>query len=157
MVLRMLAFVWVSVLVQPVVDVSDLEMLEGETFRGELIYLDYRSGNEVSIPAALEVSRKSDTVWSLQFVYPEEPSANSTEELSLEKGGSVLASEDVVERSETANGVRLVTERLGTDDDRKAWIRTTYMLAPESLSMRKEVRFDGEDEFFMRNEFRFSR
>ena len=136
---------------------EDLAVLEGEPYRGDLVYLDYRSGREVAIPVTIRVRALDDSRWSLGYEYPEEPQANSVEEVALEEGGTLLGGAKVVAREVTADGVRIVTEKPGEDDGRRATLRYTYTLSRETLTMRKDVRFDGEDELFMRNEFRVKR
>ena len=149
---------WVLVLAtQASVSDDDLARLLGEPFRGELVYLDYRSGREVSIPAALSVEKTGSDAWSFRYEYPEEPQANSTDDVTIADGGATLAGAQVVEKEALPDGVRIVTERAGTDDDRSATIRATYTVTPTRLTIRKDVRFDGENEWFMRNEFRFER
>ena len=141
-----------------VVSGSDLDRLVGARWSGALVYLDYKSGKEVSIPAGLVVERAGSERWSFRYDYPDEPHANSSDEVEITSGGSVLAGATVTERAELDGGaVRIVTERAGQDDNRDATIRTTITVGPAQLTIRKDVRLEGDDAFFMRNEYRFER
>jgi len=139
---------------------DDLQILTGTQWSGTLTYLDYRSKKKVSIPANLNVMPNVEDKWSwvFQYVYPDEPKANSREIVRLSKDGSSLNGEVVLERTSLPdNSVRFVTEKKGTDNDRSAVIRFTYLLNAKSFSIRKEVRYEDEDQFFERNSFDWKR
>jgi len=55
------------------------------------------------------------------------------------------------------NTIRFVTEKKGEDNNRSASIRFTYSLNAKSFSIRKEVRYADEDQFFERNGFDWKR
>jgi len=139
---------------------DDLQILTGTQWTGTLTYLDYRSKKKVSIPANLNVMPNVEDKWSwvFQYVYPDEPKANSREIVRLSKDGRSLNGEVVLERTSLPdNSVRFVTEKKGTDNDRSAVIRFTYLLNAKSFSIRKEVRYEDEVQFFERNSFEWKR
>lgn len=43
------------------------------------------------------------------------------------------------------------------DNDKRALFRYTYLLGAKSLSIKKEVRYEGASEFFERNEYSWKR
>ncbi|HET6978748.1 MAG TPA: hypothetical protein VFI24_20620 [Pyrinomonadaceae bacterium] len=138
---------------------SDLQMLTG-AWSGTLTYLDYRSQKKVSIPANLNVRPNGEDKWSwiFEYEYPDEPHANSREVVKLSKDGDSINGEVVVERmSMPGNTVRLVTEKRGEDNNRRAYFRFTYLVNAKSFSIRKEVRYEAENQFFERNEYSWKR
>jgi hypothetical protein len=139
---------------------DDLQILTGPQWTGTLTYVDYRSKKKISIPENLNVSPNcSDKwYWIFEYVYPDEPQANSREIVRLSKDGRNMNDEVVLERTILPdNTVRFVTEKKGEDNNRSASIRYTYSLNAKSFSIRKEVRYDDENQFFERNGFDWKR
>jgi hypothetical protein len=93
-----------------------------------------------------------------EYEYPEEPHANSKEIVELSRDGRSMNGEVVLERNSlTDKTVRFLTEKKGQDNNRNASIRFTYSVNAKSFSIRKEVRYEGEDQFFERNGFVWQR
>ena len=139
---------------------ADLQILAGAQWTGTLTYLDYRSKKKVSIPANLTVKPNGEDKWSwvFEYQYPDEPQANSREIVRLSKDGSSLNDEVVLERINLPdNTVRFVTEKKGEDNNRSATFRYTYTLNAKSFSIRKEVRYENENQFFERNGYDWKR
>ena len=139
---------------------DDLQILTGTQWTGTLTYLDYRSKKRVSIPANLNVKVNGEDKWSwiFEYEYPEEPQANSKHIVRLSEDGRTMNDEVVLERTSLpGNTIRLVTEKQGEDNNRKATFRYTYLLNAKSFSIRKEVRYEGEEQFFERNGFDWKR
>jgi len=139
---------------------DDLQILAGAEWSGTLTYLDYRSNKKVSIPSILKVTPNSDDEWSwaFEYVYPDEPHASSKQMIQLSRDGRSLNGEVVLERTSLAgNTVRFVTEEKGQDNNRRAPFRFTYSVNAKSFSIKKEVRYEGEDQFFERNTFDWKR
>jgi hypothetical protein len=139
---------------------GDLQILTGAKWSGTLTYLDYRSKKKVSIPANLNVRANGEDKWSwiFEYEYPDEPQANNREIVRLGKDGKSLNDEVVLERiSLPENTVRFVTEKKGEDNNRSAAIRFTYSLGANRFSIKKEVRYEDEDQFFERNGFDWKR
>ncbi len=82
------------------------------------------------------------------YEYPEEPKANSKENVKL--NGTSINDEKVVERESTTTAahIRLVTERRGKGNDRDALIRYTYVIGVSSFSIKKEVQPEGSAKLF---------
>lgn len=139
---------------------NDLQILTGAQWSGTLTYLDYSSQKKVSIPVNLTVKPNGADEWSWVFVYsyPDEPHANSQEIVKLSKDGKSISGEVVLERTSLPDHtVRVVTEKKGEDNNRSASIRFTYSLSAGNFSIKKEVRYENENQFFERNEFRLKR
>lgn len=139
---------------------EDLRRLTGARWTGTLTYTDYSSKRRVSIPSNLVVTERDGdaTAWVFEYEYPKEPKANGKREVTLGPNGATFDGETVVERSSLEDGLlRVVTEKRGTDDDRAALFRFTYLVGASSFSVRKEVRHDGAEQFFERNVYSWSR
>lgn len=139
---------------------DDLHLLTGTQWSGTLTYLDYRSKKKVTIPVNLNVRANGEDKWSwvFEYEYPDEPQANSKEIVRLSKDGRTMNGEVVLERiSLPGNTIRFVTEKNGEDNNRKASIRFTYSVNAKSFSIRKEVRYEGEEQFFERNGYDWKR
>lgn len=137
---------------------SDLKPLEGGRWTGGLTYLDYRSGKPVTIRCDLLVGRKDPRTWSFSYEYPDEPKANSTADVSLSADGSTYDGETVTERGKAAGGLlRFITSKRGTDNDKPATFRYTYLLGLRSFSVKKEVRIDGTENWFERNTYSWTK
>lgn len=153
----LVAFVWPQTAkVRP----EDLRRLTGARWAGTLTYTDYSSNKRVSIPSNLSVTEQDGdaTSWVFEYEYPKEPKANGRRVVTLAGDGATLDGETVVERSSVDGGLlRVVTEKRGTDDERAALFRYTYLIGASSFSIRKEVRLDGAEQFFERNVYSWSR
>ena len=139
---------------------KDLKPLEGKTWVGDLTYRDYTSKKKTSIKSNVIITRsKTDKLaWTFDMQYPLEPGANNKDEVKLSADGSVFDGEKVVERTNLQDGMlRVVTTKPGQDDHRAATFRHTYLISKKSFSMKKEVKFDGENEFFERNTYNWKR
>lgn len=142
------------------VSVKDFKPAFGK-WRGSLTYLDYTSGKPYSMPCNVTVSADKSNKRQLffDFEYPNEPQANGKDTIVISPDGKMMGDEIVVS-NEKQNGVtKIIAERNGLDgnDNRKAILRHTYLVSKKSFSMRKEVKFDGEDKWILRNEYKMTR
>src|SRR5215207_4028791 len=114
---------------QTAVTRDDLKALEGAKWSGELTYLDYRSGKKTRIRSNVTVSRKpgDHAAWVFAYEYPDEAKANGTSEVKLTEGGKMFGDGTVMERSTAGGNLRIVTTKPGTDNDKKALFRYTYI------------------------------
>ena len=139
---------------------SDLQFLTGQQWTGTLTYLDYSNNKKVSIPSNLIVtqSKVDKFAWVFDYQYPDEPKANGAKDVILSKDGRTFNGETVVEKvTLDASTLRVTTEKSGSDNDKKALFRFTYLTGPKSFSIRKEVRYEGTTEFIERNQYSWSR
>ncbi|MBV9986419.1 MAG: hypothetical protein JO301_01995 [Chitinophagaceae bacterium] len=141
------------------VSIIDFKVAEGK-LTGWLRYLDYSSNKPFSMPAEVELRVSGPDKIVLAISYPKEPKANGNDILTITGNGTVLNGAPLVERSMTEDGaIKLVTETSGEDGNqhRKALIRHIYFVGRNIFQNRKEVKFEGEDKWIMRNEFLFIR
>ena len=144
----------------PRLTAGDLRPLEGKQWIGELTYLDYQSKKPTSIKSNVTVSRRSSDKlkWTFTMQYPLEPKADRVDEVVLSEDGRTFDGETVTESTRSPDGtLRIVTTMAGKDDHRDATIRHTYLVGPKAFSIKKEVKFDGSDTYFVRNTYRWTR
>jgi hypothetical protein len=144
----------------PKIKGDDLKRLTGERWTGTLTYLDYGRNKKVSIPSNLVVIRSAENkrTWIFEFQYPNEPQANSKRTLTIGADGRTFGEETIVARTTLADKtLKIVTEKKGTDNDKQALFRFTYLLSATNFSIKKEVRYEGASDFFERNEYTWRR
>jgi len=137
---------------------NDLKPLEGGLWTGTLTYLDYSSGKRTSIKSNIAVARSGQRKWSFDFTYPEEPKANSKDDVLLSEDGKTFDGETVLEKTKLKGGAtRIVTSRTGMDNDKPANIRHTYLISKTEFSIKKDVKPEGGSEYFERNTYAWRR
>ncbi|NND95064.1 MAG: hypothetical protein HKN45_09370 [Flavobacteriales bacterium] len=111
------------------------------------------------MPADLSVEAgKNEKELILRNSYPNEPKANNTEKLRVSKDRTELNRSPVISREALSNGgIRITTENKGKDDRKKALIRYVYQLGEQDLTIRKEVQFQGTEDWLKRSEYSYTR
>ena len=142
------------------VNSKDLKVLTGAQWMGTLTYLDYKTEKKVSLSCNLTVtqSKKDKSSWVFAYQYPNEPNADSAETVAISKDGKIFDGEMVIESTKLPdNTLKIVTEKSGSDNYKKALFRFTYLLSKTSFSTKKEVKYEDTTEFFVRNEYGWKR
>lgn len=145
----------------PFVKLSDFTVSLG-TMKGSLTYLDYTSGKPFSMPANYTLSAGDNANGAIirYMEYPQEPKANGSDTFRISRDGTMLDGELVTARKQFPDGsLQIVTEKEDVDgnDHRAARIRHTYLIGKNTFSIKKEVRFTGEEKWIQRHLFSFSR
>lgn len=141
------------------VSVKDFRPAFGK-WKGALTYLDYSSGKPYSMPANSTISSYNHQGIIISMEYPDEPKANGNDTLFISTDGTMLDEATVVSNKKMDDNTReIITERNGTDgnDNRKAVLRHIYKISKRLFISRKEVRFEGEEKFILRNEYKMNR
>lgn len=142
------------------ISIADFKMAEGK-WKGSITYLDYTSGKPYTMPCNISVSTDHSNSQQLVFTYeyPNEPKASGNDTVMIGKSGTMLDDEIVVVREKKKRLLQIITEKKGVDgnDNKKAVIRHIYIISKTSFIIRKEVLFEGQDIFILRNEYSFSR
>ncbi len=144
----------------PKIKSGDFKLLINGQWKGKLTYQDYRSNKKVSILSNLTVteSKEDKLSWIFEYEYPDEPKANKKSIVKISKDGKTFDDETVVERTNLPNKtLKIVTTNNGIDNDKPAVFRHTYLLSKKSFSIRKEVKYEGTQEIFKRNEYSWIR
>ena len=138
---------------------DDLKVLEGDKWIGTLTYLDYRSNKKTSIKSNLIVRRaENGGLWWFDYEYPDEPKANGSTSTLLMNDGRKFLDQDVIERTVLPDkALRVITTRMGEDNNKKALFRYTYTFGSKAFSVKKEVQLEGTPEWFERNEYSWKR
>ena len=106
------------------------------------------------MPANLEVKPgKNSRELILHRIYPNEPKANGKGKIKISEDGLMLNKEAVVAKEVLTDGIKIITEYSGKDNNQKAQIRNTYILQARSLVIRKEVQFEDSEDWLKRSEF----
>lgn len=141
-----------------VLTIADLKNVVG-CWQGTLTYLDYTTNKPFSMSANLVIKRIGMTKsFSFQNIYPKEPEANSTDTISISKGGKFLNKEVVRSKRKLLDGsLEIISELLGEDgnDNKKAKFRFTYLIGPKMYMHKKEVQFAGSTEWILRHEYKY--
>lgn len=143
-----------------VISAKDLKDLRG-CWQGSLTYLDYSSNKPYTMNADLKVSRTGRShTFILENIYPQEPKANSSDTIIISSDGRKINDEIVHSKLKNADGsLEIITEKEGLDgnDNKPATFRFTYTIGKKSYIHKKEVRFDGQQEWIKRHEYNYSR
>ena len=141
----------------PVVRSADFAPVVGDDWVGSLTYLDYSSGERTSIPVKAQVKIVDDATILYRIQYPGEEQYNAQAPLRIKKKGREFDGQRVTHRLSNKRRLKIITQGTGTDDNKPADIQIVYEIRPDTFSIKKNVRFDGVDEFFNRNVYRFER
>ena len=154
------AFTWkITALAQEkAIQPSDFREVAGQ-WSGQLTYLDYSSGKEVSIPCNLEadVRKESREVW-FHYIYPGESDYNEKVRYRINASGSEIGDAKLVSRQVLEDGtIQLILEEPGVDDRRFATIQHRFLIGKKQMSITKLVKLKGDEHFFQRNKYTWTR
>lgn len=138
---------------------ADFAGLKGD-WKGQLTYLDYSSNKQETIKAALTVQQLGEGKIELNFDYPNEPGYKSKEVYTIRQNGTYIGDMKVIERTALSDGgFRIVLEEKGKDgnEHKPATFHHIIELKGNTVSLAKQVKFEGGGEYFERNRYTFSR
>ncbi|WP_028786671.1 hypothetical protein [Terrimonas ferruginea] len=135
---------------------DQLKYLPG-TWKGNLTYLDYSSGQPYTMQADLFVTLlENGRKYIFSNRYPGEPAANAADTIAIDLASNFFDGHKISYVSTIAgNGVEFATEHNGTDgnDNKPALIRLTYRFDRRMFTRKKEVQFTGTTEWLKRHEY----
>lgn len=142
------------------ISIADFKMAEGE-WKGSITYLDYTSGKPYTMPCNISLSsvNSNPQLLILAYEYPDEPKANGKDTLVISRDGKMIDDGMIIVKKKTGGLLRVITEKNGVDgnENRKAVIRHLYEAGKKNFSVRKEVKFEGEGKWILRNEYKMIR
>lgn len=142
----------------PVASPEDFRVLAGSGWSGHLSYLDYSSESRSQIPVEIQIDEPGRRTLGYSVRYPGEEQYNSKEKLKFSRDGRKLDGGLIIARERNDNGdLTLVTASEGKDNNRSADIRVTYTITSKTFSISREIRIEGESEFFLRNQYSLTR
>lgn len=146
------------------IDGKNLKELAGN-WSGELIYLDY--GDDKS---KITLKVKTQNIWTktnlkrdVVFTEPNGKEIKSSSAMTIGDDKRTLIEDKdswrVVKNIFDGDKKQrtIVLETNGSDNNKKALIRKTMVIGRGEYTITKEVRYEGTNDFFVRNEFRFTR
>lgn len=135
---------------------KDLKALTGN-WAGQLVYTDYSDDKtQVTLPAKLQVLDMNDSV-ALNFTYTEPNGKTVTDKGSLrtyEEGKKLWYDGfdfDILAVRRNGERLIIIAEREGSDNNKQADIRETFVIGPMVFNIKKEVKYEGAEKFFTRN------
>ncbi len=136
---------------------SDLTGLGGADYAGALTYLDYGSGDLVTLDVRAGVTVKLNCL-NIAIQYPDEPQANSTNEYCISEDGSSFAGAKLISLQRLGpNFLAFQTQETGEDDNKPALLRQSYILSRKAITSGREVSYDDGDTWIERNELDIER
>ena len=94
----------------------------------------------------------------MEYIYPNEPHANSKSTIKLKKGGTYFGYEKVLRKEKLPNGALVFTTSYEEKDNNKdAKMYKTYTFSGTDYSVTKEVQYIGSEERFIRNKYTHKR
>lgn len=147
-----------TLLGQTTMEISDLQYLASDQWKGELLYRDYSSEQEVRIPVEMTATPKNERTFVFSYHYPTEPKADNMVRFKVNSSFTKISNNPIIKRETLENGVvKVVTKRKGKDDKRKAWMYYTYLFGPNLFSLTTEIKYLDETSKFVRSRFSFKR
>ena len=147
----------IEVVAQDSIELSDIEILHDTNWEGNLMYIDYTSGNKTVLQTKMQLVVKGNRIM-ISTQYNNEPKANSKGSIKLKKGGTYFGNEKVIKKIKQKNGmIKIVTMFKGSDNNKKATIYKTYLFDDNIYSVTKEILLTGSKEKFIRNKYSYTR
>jgi len=144
---------------------NDLQ-LQINQWKGALTYLNYGDDKtKVKIPCTLSTNFEKGKLYTI-IVFDEldkkGKKMKDKSSFSISKGGQyLLLGKDkwkIISNQKSKGRLEIVAEKRGKDNNRSADMRTTITIKEgQSVSWKKDIRYDGTTEFFNRNQFSFSK
>lgn len=135
---------------------ADLKDLPGN-WKGQLVYTDYKDDKtQVTLQTTIHISSSGDSML-MDFTYTEPNGKKVTDKGSIRiynDGKNIYYDGNEYDIIRVArNGARLtiIAEREGNDNDREADIRDTFIIGPDNINFKKEVKYVNEAKYFVRN------
>ncbi|MEM8525998.1 MAG: hypothetical protein AAGG68_15270 [Bacteroidota bacterium] len=138
-------------------EIEDLAFLGGD-YEGTLTYLDFESDVNANLNVRAEYYMENNKLKYTHFVDEGNGKTEKKKGSFSIKNGKINGAKLLKRTMEQSNNtLTLVYEEEGKDDGRKARLRHTIIGNDDSLLVQKEVCYEGEDNFFIRNRFDFTR
>lgn len=138
--------------------IADFKLLSG-SWKGSLTYLDYTSNKPFTMEANTLFEMVSDTSFDQFIYYSEEPQKNADSRYFIKENGTMLNEMKLVERIQYADGsLQIVLEYRGPDgnDNRMATMQRVMQISSGKLVITKNVKYDGENTYIQRHQYRFT-
>ncbi|MBC6989111.1 DoxX family protein [Hymenobacter sp. BT491] len=141
--------------------VAEFDKLLRNDWTGTLTYLDYRTQKPVTLPTTLSATQTAPRQLTLAFTYRESAtrSVQGQDTLVFSADGREITWSSklrvVAKTTSTPQGLHLVLEGPGMDDNKPCTIRKTIDLSEQHWSVVKEVKYQDGLQYFVRNLYQF--
>lgn len=138
--------------------IADFTPLAGK-WKGQLTYLDYNNNKPVTMEANTLFEMVSDSSFDQFVYYSAEPHKNPDSRYTIKENGTGLNEMKLVKRKTGEGKLLLIFEYRGPDgnDNRMATMQRVMELSDGVLTITKMVKFDGEENYFQRHQYHFTR
>lgn len=131
----------------------DFEELISDNWKGQLTYKDYSSGEKVSIPSEMKITKLKENTYSFEYIYPDEPKMNNQLKIKIKEDGKMIGDQKVISVRQEGEETVIETIKDGKDNGKKAQLLFTYRFNEKRLSMKREYRTLGSGITQFRNEY----
>ncbi|MEM9846491.1 MAG: hypothetical protein AAF847_01280 [Bacteroidota bacterium] len=139
------------------ISIEDLAFLGGD-YQGTLTYLQYESDELNTLDVKAEYYTKKNALKYTHFVDEGNGEVEKRRGSFSVKNGTINGAPLTKKELDGVNNTfLLIYEEQARDDGKKATIRFTISGNQTAFSIKKEVRFDGTSDFFLRNRFDFTK
>jgi hypothetical protein len=139
------------------VTIEDFEILNNTKWVGELMYVNYADGQEVTLQTEMQIQVDNNKM-TMSTQFGNEPEANSKSSIKLKKKGTYLGSEKIIKKTQLENGtIQVITMFKGRDDNKPATMYKTYKYNSNQFSITKEVQFEDGTNKFIRNRYTYTK
>lgn len=139
------------------ITMDELNVLDNTKWKGELMYVNYGDGREVTLKTKMQITIKKNKIL-MSTQYDNEPSANSKSSIKIKKNGTYFGNEKISKKTTSNDGtVTIITSYEGRDNNKPATIYKTYVYDGNSFSVIKEVQFKNTSEKMTRNKYTYTR
>ncbi|MEO0527138.1 MAG: hypothetical protein AAFZ89_07920 [Bacteroidota bacterium] len=141
------------------ISISDFKNLDGSSWSGSLMYVDYGNGKQVTLRTTMQIELEiEDETVIIHTQYTDEPSANGTSNLRITNNGGNLNKEKVVKKEILSNGgLNFITLMKGKDNNKPAKIYTHYTIGETLFSITKKVIYDESQKVLIRSRFTYTK
>ena len=136
---------------------NDLRKFVADSWKGSLMYIDFGSGKEVSIPCEMKVEETKSGSLSMHYIYPAEPQMNSLIQAQLENENRWFEGRQIVSVDRNENYLEFVSVMEEDVNDEETFYYFTYKVSDNQLSIKREYQLPGSSEILLRNQYTFSR
>lgn len=128
------------------------------TWKGKMDYLDVTTGMDESKKATIKVGPiVGGNKIALQYIYPDDTTANFTDTLRVAPDGKSVSYLILADKKKTSTDFQFMLEGEGEDAGQKAGIRLTYNFSKKNFSLKKEIKYRGQSDYFIRSEYKLSK
>lgn len=156
-------FLAMATLAQTGIKASDLKTWLGN-WEGNYTYKSETTGETITAKASVKLGpivNGHKIAFSEKWVLPqggEQPDIQpKSDTIRISEDGNYVNHLKLASRKKSTDQFQFVLESEGEDAGQKAEIRISYVFIKNKFTLKKEVRYRGESEYFTRHEYKLTR